>query len=110
MKLRSRSKVVLRIAAILVFGFAAVGLSTAQIVVDRTVATVNDGLRTELITYSDALWQLALQPNVPLDPPRPDDLNAAVLRLVDQRLFALEAERLPRTAPTKAQIDAEIAD
>lgn len=86
------------------------GLATAQKVVDRTVAIVSDGLRTELITYSDVLWQLALQPNAPLDPPRPDDLNAAVLRLIDQRLFALEAERLPRTAPTSAQIEAEIAD
>ena len=82
----------------------------AQTVVDRTVATVGDGLRIELITYSDVLWQLALQPNVPLDPPKPDDLNAAVLRLIDQRLFALEAERLPRTAPTAALIEAEVAD
>ena len=35
--------------------------SQAQTVVDKTVATVSDGVRTELITYSDLLWQLALQ-------------------------------------------------
>jgi hypothetical protein len=81
----------------------------AQTVIDRTVATVNDGVRNELITYSDLLWQLALQPNAPLDPPRPDDLNAALLRLIDQRLFALEAGRLPRPAPTAKEISAEIA-
>src|SRR5678816_3450545 len=87
-----------RMSMVLVVLIAAAGSLNAQTVVDRTVATVSDGLRTELITYSDLLWQLALQANVPLDPPKPDDLNAAVLRLIDQRLFALEAERLPRAA------------
>lgn len=81
----------------------------AQEIVDRTVATVSDGVRTELITYSDILWQIAMQPNAPLDPPRADDLNAALLRLIDQRLFALEADRLPRPAPTEKEINAEIA-
>ena len=28
--------------------------------------------------------------------------------MIDQRLFALEAERLPRTAPTKKEIDDKI--
>jgi hypothetical protein len=82
------------------------GPSSGQEVVDRTIATVSDGTRTELITYSDLMWQLALQPNAPLDPPRSEDLNAVLLRLIDQRIFALEAERLPRAAPT----DKEIAD
>ena len=40
--------------------------SSAQQVVDKMVATVNAGVRTDLITYSDLLWQLALQP--PLQP------------------------------------------
>jgi len=34
----------------------------AQQVVDKMVATINGGVRTELITYSDLMWQLALQP------------------------------------------------
>ena len=107
-KLITRMSVMLALALVIA---AAVATPTdAQTMVDRTVATVSDGLRTELITYSDVMWQLAMQPNIPLDPPRPDDLNSAVLRLIDQRLFALEAERLPKTAPTAAQIDAEIAD
>ena len=33
------------------------------------VATVNAGVRTDLITYSDLMWQLALQPNTVLDNP-----------------------------------------
>ena len=105
-----RRRYILRIAIV----FALVGTFTAsaaaQKMVDRTVAIVSDGVRSELITYSDVMWQLAMQPNAPLDPPAPDDLNAAVLRLIDQRLFALEAERLPRPAPNAEAIRAEIAE
>src|SRR5438034_2324060 len=82
----------------------------AQEMVDKTVAVVGDGLRFELITYSDLLWQLALQPNTPLDPPRSEDLNQALRLLIDQRLFALEAQRLPHVAPTDAEIDQKIKD
>jgi hypothetical protein len=78
--------------------------------VDKTVAVVGDGLRSELITYSDLMWQLALQPNTPLDPPRSEDLNAALQLLIDQRLFALEAQRLPHVAPTEAEINQKIND
>lgn len=81
----------------------------AQQIVDKTVATVGDGAGVpELITYSDLLWQLALQPNVPLNPPTSEDLNRALQLIINQRLFALEAERVPRAAPTQAEIDAEI--
>lgn len=81
----------------------------AQQVVDKTVATIGDGAgNPELITYSDLLWALALQPGAPLNPPTSEDLNRALQLLINQRLFALEAERVPRAAPTKAEIDAEI--
>jgi len=82
----------------------------AQEMVDKTIAVVSDSSRFELITYSDLLWQLALQPNTPIDPPRSEDLNQALQVLIDQRLFALEAERLPRVAPTEAEIDKKIND
>lgn len=82
----------------------------AQEIVDKTVATVNNGVRTELITYSDLVWQLALQPDTPLDPPRSEDLNQALQVLINQRLFALEAERLPRAAPAENEINAKIND
>ncbi len=84
--------------------------SNAQTVVDKTVATVSDGVRTELITYSDLLWQLALQPGSPLAPPSQEDLNRALQTLINQRLFAVEAERLPRSAPSEAEINAKIAE
>ncbi len=83
----------------------------AQQVVDKTVATVGDGVGVpELITYSDLLWQLALVPNVPLNPPTSEDLNRALQLLINQRLFALEAERVPRAAPKQEEIDAKIKD
>jgi hypothetical protein len=80
----------------------------AQETVDKTVATVSDRVRTELITYSDLLWQLALEPNAPLNPPTSDDLNRALQIIINQRLFALEAQRLPQATPTKEEIKTEI--
>lgn len=82
----------------------------AQTVVDKTVATVSDGVKTELITYSDLLWQVALKANVPLSPPSDTDLNLALQLQIDQRIFALEAQRLPRSAPTDKEIADKIAE
>ncbi len=76
----------------------------AQQVVDKMVATVNAGVKTELITYSDLMWQLALQPNAPLDNPTSADLNRALRLLIDQRLILQEAEKLPTIVPTPAEI------
>src|SRR4051794_28882033 len=82
----------------------------AQQIVDKTVAVVSDSARSELITYSDLLWQLALQPNTPLSPPASEDLNQTLQLLINQRLFALEAKRLPRVQPTEAEINQKIND
>jgi hypothetical protein len=71
-------------------------------VVDRMVAVVNDG---ELITYSDLLWQLALQPNVPIDAPRQADLKRALELLIDQRLVVQEADKLPHVHATEEEIN-----
>ncbi len=84
---------------------------SAQNVVDKTVATVGDGIGVpELITYSDLKWQLALIPNLSLNPPTSEDLNRALQLQINQRLFALEAERIPRGAPTQEKIDAKIKE
>lgn len=98
----------LLVAAMAIFAFA--GGANSQVVVDRTVATVSDGVRTELITYSDLLWQMALLPGVPLEPPRREDLRKALDLQIEQRIYALEAQRLPRAAPTEKEISDEIAD
>ena len=70
-------------------------------VVDRMVAIVNG---SELITYSDLLWQLALQPNVPIDNPRREDLARALELLIDQRLVVQEAEKLPHVHATEEEM------
>jgi hypothetical protein len=97
-------------AAILVLCLGSSSESLAQKVVDKIVATVNDGVKTELITYSDLRWQLALQPGPSLTPPSSEDLNRALRTLIDQRLFSLEAERIPRNDPTDEEIAQEIKD
>jgi hypothetical protein len=83
---------------------AIVSPCAAQQVVDKMVATVNAGVKTDLITYSDLMWQLALQPNTPLDNPTSADLNRAMRLLIDQRLILQEAEKLPTIVPTPAEI------
>ncbi|MDT5269332.1 MAG: hypothetical protein QOH49_1518 [Acidobacteriota bacterium] len=70
-------------------------------VVDRMVAVVNG---SELITYSDLLWQLALQPNVPIDSPRREDLSRVLELLIDQRLVVQEADKLPHVHATEEEI------
>ncbi|MDQ2855511.1 MAG: hypothetical protein M3R68_04225 [Acidobacteriota bacterium] len=75
-----------------------------QEVVDKTVATVNGGVRTDLITYSDLLWQLALQPKTVLGSPSSDALNGALRLLEDQRLILQEAVKLPTIAPSEQEI------
>jgi hypothetical protein len=76
----------------------------AQQVVDKMVATVNAGVKTDLITYSDLLWQLALQPRTVLDNPTSEDLNRALRLLIDQRLILQEAEKLPTIVPTQKEV------
>ena len=76
----------------------------AQEVIDKMVASVNAGVRTDLITYSDLLWQLALQPNTSLANPSSEDLNRALRLVTDQRLILQEAEKLPTIEPTDDEI------
>ena len=76
-------------------------------VVDRMVAVVNSA---ELITYSDLLWQLALQPGVPLDNPRREDLRRTLELLIDQRLVLQEAEKLPHVHANEAEMTKAEAD
>lgn len=81
----------------------------AQQVVDKMVATVNAGVLPDcrqicLITYSDLLWQLALQPDTPLDNPSSADLSRALQSIIDQRLILQEAEKLPTIAPTADEV------
>ena len=105
---RRKTAVIFIVCLMLVLTLTARDTRT-QVVVDKTVATIGDGAGDpELITYSDLLWTLALQPGAPLNPPTSEDLNRALQLLINQRLFALEAGRVPRSAATQEEIDAEI--
>jgi hypothetical protein len=76
--------------------------ASAQEIVDRWVATINN---RELITYTDLLWQLALQPDTPIDQPRSEDLQRVLNLLIDQRLISQEAGKLPSITPSDADVD-----
>ena len=89
----------------------ACGPSQAQEVVDKMVATVNVTGQADcgsrcLITYSDLLWQLALQPDTVLANPSSTELNRALRLVIDQRLILQEAEKLPAIAPSADEITA----
>lgn len=80
----------------------------AQDVADKMVATVNsNGVQPSLITYSDLLWQLALQPTTPIENPSSENLQRALNIVINQRLILQEAEKLPTITPTDQEIKAE---
>jgi hypothetical protein len=85
----------------------------AQVVADKMVATVTNGARPtpDLITYSDLIWQLALEPAVPFsEKPSPANLNHALRELEDQFLILQEARKLPSADSPEgfAQRDKEV--
>src|SRR5258706_9467147 len=82
----------------------------AQTVADKAVATVTNGAQAipDLITYSDLVWQLALEPvrAVGAQPSSPD-LNQALKTLEDQLLILQEARKLPLAETNEAQKEFE---
>jgi hypothetical protein len=93
----------------LLFALCPIRTARAQEVIDKFVATVNASGQTEcgsscLITYSDLIWQLALQPDTPLVNPSSEALNRALRLVTDQRLILQEAEKLPTIEPTPEEI------
>lgn len=77
---------------------------TRGVVVDKMVATVNG----ELVTYSDLLWQFALQPGSVLDNASSRILESALQLVIDQRLIMQEAEKLPAISPSDQEIEADL--
>src|SRR5215213_7815042 len=81
------SIILIPLLCVIFYAMTTTTTARGQEITDRMVATVNGGVRTDLITYSDLLWQLALQPGTPLTNPRSEDLNAALQSLINQRLI-----------------------
>jgi hypothetical protein len=80
----------------------------AQTIADKTVATVTNGSRAtpDLITYSDLVWQLALEPSTPFSEKRGSDQLNRVLRLLEDQLLILqEARKLPVANTSDARKD-----
>ena len=73
---------------------------------DEMVATVNG----EMISYSDLVWQLTLQPGMSIDPVRTDDLKRALSLLIDQQLILQEARKLPSLHAEDKEVDEALAE
>jgi len=76
-----------------------------QTVADKMVSTVTNGSRAtpDLITYSDLVWQLALEPGTPFaEKPSSANLNRALRLVQDQILILQEARKLPSADSTDA--------
>ena len=95
-------------ALVLIFSCVLFSTARAQKTVDKMVATVESGGRVDLITYSDLLWQIALQPDSLLDNPSSDELNRALNIIINLKLILQEAEKLPAVAPTDKEVDSEL--
>jgi len=88
--------------------FALSTVAHAQTVADKTVASVTNGSRAtpDLITYSDLVWQLALEPNTPFaEKPSSEQLNRALRLVEDQLLILQEARKLPIADTSEARKD-----
>src|SRR5438876_12045855 len=80
----------------------------AQVIADKAVASVTNGLRAtpDLITYSDLTWQLALEPATPFaQKPTSENLNRALRQLQDQVLVPQAARQLPSADTPAARTD-----
>lgn len=99
-----------RVVARLVVGLFAVCMMAAiapraygQQVVDQILTLVND----EVITRIDLLWSIAMDPKAPspAGPVGSDLLSQKLDVMIDERLIAQEAARIPTTAITQDEID-----
>ena len=84
----------------------------AQTITDKMVATVTNGSRAtpDLITYSDLIWQLALETETPFsERPTSEQLSKALHTREDQLLVLQEARKLPGADSPEAQKEFEEA-
>jgi len=88
-------------------------VARAQTVTDKMIASVTNGSRAtpDLISYSDLVWQMALEPGRPLtERPGSEDLNRALRTFEDQLLILQEARKLPlaETPEAREKFDNEV--
>jgi len=80
----------------------------AQQVVDQILTLVND----DIVTRIDLLWSIAMDPKAPspAGPVGPDLLRQKLEVLIDERIIAQEAARIPATDISADEIDKERAE
>jgi len=83
--------------------FGCLPIARAQKLVDQILALVND----DVVTRTDLLWSIALDPRAPspAGPVSSDLLKQKLDVMVDQRLVAQEAARLPSADLTQDEVD-----
>jgi hypothetical protein len=100
--LRGVSKVLALVLAIVITNLMASSVRAQQIV-DQILTLVND----EPITRMDLLWSIAIDPQAPspAGPVGSDLLGRKLDVMIDERLIAQEAARIPTTPITQDEID-----
>ena len=103
--LRPSAVCLLSVFCILLFAFCLMPQARAQKVIDQILVLVNDGL----ITKTDLMWSLALDPNAPspVGPVGSDLLRRKLDVMIDYRLIHQEATRIPSADITQEEIDKE---
>ena len=90
----------------LLFGYSPE--ASAQKVVDQILALVNE----DIVTRTDLLWSIALDPKAPspAGPVGSDLLKQKLEVMIDQRLVAQEASRVPSAELTQDEVDKKRAE
>jgi hypothetical protein len=99
-----RQKVLRRfLCAVAVFLFLGAPGAPAQTVVDQILALVNE----DVVTRTDLLWSIALDPKAPspAGPVSSDLLKQKLEVMMDLRLVAQEATRVPSAELTQEEVD-----
>ena len=78
-------------------------IANAQQVVDQVLTSVND----DIITRTDLLWSIAIDPKAPspVGPVGADLLRQKLDVMIDERLIAQEAARIPSTDIAQEEVD-----
>jgi hypothetical protein len=82
------------------------GLNVRAEITDRMLAIVNG----DLITESDVIWALALDPELQPLELSPENKRLMLERLIDQKLLDQEAEKTPQNEPTEEEITGYIRE
>ena len=97
----------IRVIRVLLASACLIGLlaqnTPSQQTVDQILTLVND----DVITRTDLLWSIAMDPQAPspVGPVGPDLLSRKLDVMIDERLIAQEATRVPSTEITQDEID-----